>query len=294
MNESTTSTQSTDAVSSALNTLFPSLNLGVIFGSIAVVIFVIVLLKIIKRLFIATANRMTEENESKRRLARQLRVAYNIVRGVIVATAVLIILTMLGIDVSAIVAGLGIAGIIVGFVLQDALSDVVMSFRIVADDYFAVGDYVRFGTVEGEVIQMSSQSTKIRDIVNGDIHNISNRNITQITKLSDNHIIDVELSYDDDPKRIAEVLTAACEKIAALENAKDCILKGLQSFAPSAVVYRVILVASPKYRPDLSRAAHAIIREEISAAHLTIPYGQLDIHMPKEFFESASESAFEG
>ena len=78
----------------------------------------------------------------------------------------ILILQINGIDVSSMVAGLGVVGIIVGFIVQDAFKDIIRGVGIISDNYFKVGDIVKYDSIEGKVISLGIKTTKIQDIRN--------------------------------------------------------------------------------------------------------------------------------
>jgi len=68
----------------------------------------------------------------------------------------------LGIDVAAALAGLGVAGIAVGFAAQDSLANIIAGFTIFIDKPFEVGDWVAVAGEVGEVSRITMRSTRIR------------------------------------------------------------------------------------------------------------------------------------
>ncbi|MBS1250450.1 MAG: Small-conductance mechanosensitive channel [Chloroflexi bacterium] len=70
-------------------------------------------------------------------------------------------LSALGIDVGAMVASLGIAGITIGFAARDAFSNLISGLLIFLDRPFVIGDLVEVGDNYGEVDQITLRSTRI-------------------------------------------------------------------------------------------------------------------------------------
>ena len=80
------------------------------------------------------------------------------------ATVLLLILDNLGIDVTALVAGLGIGGIAIALAVQNVLSDLFASLSIVLDKPFVPGDFVVVGEMAGSVEHIGIKTTRIRSI----------------------------------------------------------------------------------------------------------------------------------
>ncbi len=81
--------------------------------------------------------------------------------------AFILILGGLGIDVTALVAGLGIGGIAVAFALQETLSQFFAGMYLMTDKPVRIGDYIKLESgQEGYVIDVGWRSTKIRELPN--------------------------------------------------------------------------------------------------------------------------------
>jgi small-conductance mechanosensitive channel len=80
------------------------------------------------------------------------------------ATVLLLILDNLGIDVTALVAGLGIGGIAIALAVQNVLSDLFASLSIVLDKPFIPGDFIVVGDMAGSVEHIGVKTTRIRSI----------------------------------------------------------------------------------------------------------------------------------
>lgn len=80
------------------------------------------------------------------------------------AVALLLILQNIGIDITALVAGLGIGGIAIALALQRILSDLFASMSIVLDKPFVIGDFVNFGDYFGTIEHIGVKTTRLRSL----------------------------------------------------------------------------------------------------------------------------------
>jgi small-conductance mechanosensitive channel len=80
------------------------------------------------------------------------------------ATVLLLALDNLGVDVTALVAGLGIGGLAIALAVQNVLSDLFASLSIVLDKPFIPGDFVVVGDMAGTVEHIGIKTTRIRSI----------------------------------------------------------------------------------------------------------------------------------
>jgi small-conductance mechanosensitive channel len=87
-----------------------------------------------------------------------------IVRAVIWAVVVLLALDNLGVNITALVAGLGIGGIAIALAVQTVLSDLFASLSITFDKPFAVGDALSVDNISGKVENIGIRSTRLRSV----------------------------------------------------------------------------------------------------------------------------------
>ncbi len=106
---------------------------------------------------------------SERREATLLKLLQNVLTYFIYSMAILMILSTLTINVSAVLAGAGIVGLAVGFGAQSLVKDVITGFFIIFEDQFSVGDVIRVGQFEGTVEEIGLRTTKIKSWT-GELH----------------------------------------------------------------------------------------------------------------------------
>ena len=92
------------------------------------------------------------------------------------AIALIVILDNLGVNVTGLVAGLGIGGIAIGLAAQGIFSDLFAALSIIFDRPFRRGDGIRFDQLSGSVEQIGLKTTRIRSI-DGEEVVISNTNL---------------------------------------------------------------------------------------------------------------------
>ncbi len=85
-----------------------------------------------------------------------------VVRSLIVIAGVLAIVASFGYNVGALLAGLGLGGLVIALAAKDSVENVFGSLTIIFDMPFAIGDWIKIGTVEGMVQEINLRSTRIR------------------------------------------------------------------------------------------------------------------------------------
>ncbi len=133
-----------------------------------------------------------------------------VIRAFVVLIALVMILGELNLDIGPAIAGLGVAGIAVGFGAQSLVRDYFNGALILIENQFSVGDVVAIGGVSGVVEDFSLRRTTLRDlsgvvhtVPNGDIHVASNSTRTW-ARVNE----DVQVAYDTDFDHAIEVINA--------------------------------------------------------------------------------------
>ena len=108
----------------------------------------------------------------------------NLVKWLMIIIIACLVLTLFGIDATAILAGLGIAALIIGLALTSLIEDIVAGFFIIAEKTFDVGDIVVVDGFRGTVVSIGIRSTKIADIGNN-VMTMRNASIGSLINLTD-------------------------------------------------------------------------------------------------------------
>jgi small conductance mechanosensitive channel len=208
----------------------------------------------------------------------------NILSYLFILIALVIILSIWGVDVSAIVTSLGVVGVIGGLALQDALKDIIAGCNIILDDYFVVGDLVTFNDFTGIVSEFGLKSTKIIGF-DGTELTIANREISKIQNLSSNPTLwylNIPVAYEVSEKKVEKVMQSIIKR---LEETKLTLetpqYLGVNNFNESNVDYLLLIKCKSEDRYVIRREALKIVKEEFDEKNIKIPYPQVEIHNGK-------------
>lgn len=201
-----------------------------------------------------------------------------VIKYLIAIFAIVFVLQINGVNVSSLVTGLGVAGIIVGFALQDILKDLIMGANIMADGFFTVGDIVRYKQIEGKVVYFNIKVTKIKDVNTNNIFSVSNRNISEIEVLSDWQEILVPFGYDVDNEIIDKICNDIRLKAKDLKYVSKCDDFEVNNFCESYIQYRMLIHCRPDKKNPVRRAVNQVIKETFCENGIAFPYPQLDVH----------------
>jgi len=185
---------------------------------------------------------------------------------IIWAVTVLLALSNLGINITALVAGLGIGGIAVALAMQTILGDIFASLSIAIDRPFVLGDALRVDNFEGTVEQIGIKSTRLRS-VGGEQIIISNldliksrvRNLSRATEWR--ALFNLALCYQTRSALLEQVpqLVAAAVRGYPGTRFVHCLLRQL---GESALLFEVcFFVANHPDRDEPTQALDAVNRE---------------------------------
>lgn len=229
-------------------------------------------------------------HKTKTKLDKQfLPIFQKIAYLIVFALAFVWIMGQLGIEITALIAAMGIGGLAIALALQGTLSNFFSGAYIVLDRPIRIGDYIELDSGDkGTVVDIGWRSTRVRTYTN-------NLLILPNSKLAESKIINYNIpsrevgfiikggvSYGSDLEKV--------EKIA-LRVAKDVLKKngGVEGFEPrfrfrefgdSSIDYRVIM--RTKTYGNKFRAIHAFIKgikKAFDRAGIVIPFPQTDVHL---------------
>lgn len=206
------------------------------------------------------------------------RLIKSLIRYVFILVTILILLQVNGINVSSMLAGVGIVSVIIGFAIQDALKDIVKGFDIVADSYYNVGDVIRYKDYEGKVILIGVKTTKIEELKTSNIISISNRNIEQVEIVSNYVYVDIPMPYDVPLKNAEKIVDEIVKLNKSTELIEDCEYKGVNNLTDSSINYQVKITCNPTQRLQARRNVLRNILTVYEKNNIQVPYNQLDVH----------------
>lgn len=119
-----------------------------------------------------------EEDEDDKHSEAMVKLLGIIVKIILWAIGFVMILSNLGINVTSLVAGLGVGGIAIALALQTILGDLFSAFAIYLDKPFKVGDFIVIGTDMGVVEKIGIKTTRIKTL-QGEQLVVSNQELTK-------------------------------------------------------------------------------------------------------------------
>jgi small-conductance mechanosensitive channel len=156
------------------------------------------------------------EEEIKQRSDTMSSLLTKICLGIIVILALVTILPEFGINITAMLAGLGVIGIAVGFGAQTLIRDYLSGIFILLEDQYNVGDVVRVAGIAGLVEEVGLRRTVLRDL-DGIVHSISNGEINTASNFTKGYSrvnLNISVAYGEDLDRVIKVINRVCKEMA--------------------------------------------------------------------------------
>ncbi|AZG74738.1 mechanosensitive ion channel family protein [Shewanella livingstonensis] len=202
---------------------------------------------------------------------------------VVFALGLLIALSQLGFELGPLLAGFGIAGVIIGFALQDTLSNFASGMMILIYRPFDVGDLINAANVTGRVSHMSLVSTTIKTLDNQRLIVPNNKiwgdTINNITAEHQRRVdMTFGISYSDNVEHAETILKSIVEQHPKVQAHPEPIVK-LHTLGESSVDF----IVRPWVKPDdywevywdITRA----VKIRFDAEGISIPFPQRDVHI---------------
>ena len=227
---------------------------------------------------------LSSPNVSLSELARRMLVSMT--SKLVIIFGILVILSQLGISLGPILAGLGVAGFIVGFALQDSLSNFAAGVMILFYRPYDVGDFVDVGGVLGTVDKMSLVSTSLLTVDN-QLYIVPNSKIwgdviKNVTAQSMRRVDMVfGISYTDDIPKAESVLEDILKSHDKILDYPESIVR-LHTLNSSSVDFVVRPWVKVDDYWDVYWDVTRSVKMRFDDEKISIPFPQRDVHLYHE------------
>jgi small-conductance mechanosensitive channel len=219
--------------------------------------------------------------EGDRAAAGSLGIIGFVLRGLVWTLILLLALENLGVDVTALVAGLGVGGIAVALAVQNILGDLFASLSITLDRPFVVGDFVIVGDYMGNVEQIGVKSTRLRSlggeqIIMSNADLLSSR-VRNYGRMAERRVVfSLGVTYETHREKLKRIPTIIREAIERQEGTRF-ERSHFSKYGDFAIEFETVFhVLSPDYTRymDIQQAIYfdvheAFEREEVEFAYPT-------------------------
>lgn len=220
---------------------------------ILVVMLLLAILEIVKTYALRYA--LTTENKLDEQL---LPILYRSVQILLVGSAIFYILSLMNVNVAALIAGVSIGGLALALAAQDTVKNLIGSAMIFFDKPFQIGDWIVMSGIEGEVVEVGFRSTRVQT-VDSSIVSIPNNEIATvaITNMGVRRYrmfkATIGVTYDTPPALLEAFITGLRQMLALhpLTN-KENYLVYFHSFGDSSLnIYFRTHIAVRTFKEEL-------------------------------------------
>jgi moderate conductance mechanosensitive channel len=198
---------------------------------------------------------------------------------VIVVVALLMGLREIGLDITPLLAGAGVAGLAIGFGAQSLIKDVIAGFFLLLEDQFHVGDVIQAAGVSGQVEQISLRATTVRDL-QGTLHFIPNGEIkvlSNLTKGWSRVVLEVGIAHETDLEQALKALAEEASLLAADPAVAPLLLEppqvlGIEAITDSQVMIRVLAKTIPSKQWEVARSLRHRVKRRFDRERIPAPY----------------------
>jgi small conductance mechanosensitive channel len=214
------------------------------------------------------------------------RTTLSVTGAVVMIFGLLVALSQLGVEVAPLLAGLGVAGFIIGFALQDTLGNFAAGFMILLYRPYDVGDLIETAGAFGKVNDMTLVSTTLLTLdhqtlvipnskIWGDvIKNVTAQKIRRIDMV-------FGISYSDDIPHAEKVLEEILESHDAVLESPEPVVK-LHNLGDSSVDFIVRPWVKTDDYWDVYWHVTREVKMRFDAEGISIPFPQRDVHLIEE------------
>ncbi|MGE5243315.1 MAG: mechanosensitive ion channel family protein [Betaproteobacteria bacterium] len=289
----------------------PNMLLSWILGSGLRIVLISIMAYALVRVVAAMVRRFEEEirhDEAVNALERVKRartlgaLIENVSSVAIAATAALMILKELQVDIMPILTGAGIAGLAVGFGAQTLVRDIIGGFFMIFENQVRVGDVAVINGTGGLVEAINLRTIVLRDL-EGVVHVFPNGAIDRLANMTRDfsyYVVDVGVAYKEDTDVVAAVLEEVGAGLQADPAYGPNILAplevlGVDAFGDSAVTIKIRIKTVPLKQWDVGRELRRRIKKAFDARRIEIPFPHLSVYFgeasrPFEIRQTASVS----
>jgi moderate conductance mechanosensitive channel len=231
---------------------------------------------------------LSDTQRFRTRRHQRLQAIAGVMRGAVGVTvwltAILMVIATLGFPLQPLLAGAGLAGIVLGFGAQQLVRDILAGIAMLIEDQYGVGDWIEVEEKIGLVERVGLRSTAFRD-VDGTVHHVLNGYIQRVGNLSQEWAratFDVPVSLDADLLAAKALIHEVATELAADPLwGQDIIgppeIWGVQELGPDGIRIRLVLPTKPMVNFEITRQLRERMKLAFDANGIRMPAQQVDL-----------------
>jgi small-conductance mechanosensitive channel len=205
----------------------------------------------------------------------------------IIIIALFMILSEVGLDITPLLAGAGVAGIAIGFAAQNFIKDLIAGFLIIFENQFDVGDVIKVADVMGGVEEVNLRRTLLRDL-DGVLHIVPNGEIrvaSNYTMTWSRANLNISVAYKEDLDQVMAVIRRVWEETAEDPIwgpqiiAKTPWILRVNEFGDSGIDIKVVGDTKPMMQWEVMGELRRRIKRAFDENDIEIPWPHVKLYM---------------
>jgi len=201
--------------------------------------------------------------------------------------ALFMILSEIGLDITPLLAGAGVAGVALAFAAQNFVKDLIGGFLIISENQFDIGDVVKIADATGLVESINLRRTHLRDL-DGILHIVPNGEIrvaSNYTMMSSRAHLDISVAYKEDLDRVMAIIRRVWEEMASEPDwepqmtSKTPQILRVNKFGDSGIEIKVVGETRPMSQWDVMGELRRRIKMSFDEEGIEIPWPHVKLYM---------------
>ena len=263
------------------------------------------LLRVIDAIFTRAVNLSYKKNYTER--VSILGLMRKVVKALLLIFAVIVIFGNLGFDLTTGIAALGVGGLALALGAQKTIENLVGSVVVVADSPVRIGDYCKFGTYEGTVIDIGIRSSRVRTLTrtvvtvpNGDFSSMQIENFTSrdmfrffhqlyLKRTADIDVVFKMVTDLDNFLKEHEMTNQEWNQVNISELRQDCYVIQLQAYLNANNVVDFYDKQNVLFVEVLNQVAKYKVEHALPTQQLIVNQAELEHHIDSTVDETIEE-----
>ncbi|WP_290679403.1 mechanosensitive ion channel domain-containing protein [Halothiobacillus sp. 15-55-196] len=223
------------------------------------------------------------------RMQTLLTLFRNIIAIALLAMAVMMVLSEIGVNIGPLLAGAGVLGLAIGFGAQKLVQDVITGVFIQLENAINTGDTITVGGITGTAERLTIRSVGLRDL-NGTYHIVPFSAVEVVSNYMRGyayHKAEYRIAYRESIDEAITYLEAAFEELKSDPAMRGKILEpihipGVTELGASSVNIRVMIKTTPGDQWAVGRAYNRLVKMHFDAAGIEIPFPHTTIYFGED------------
>jgi small conductance mechanosensitive channel len=244
--------------------------------TVAIVLFIIDLSAFLSRKFIEPTQGGAEASKKRKTL---VPLTATVIKYATLFAGGLVVLHLVGVNITPILAGVGILSLAVGFGAQTLVKDIINGLFILVEDSLSVGDVVNIRGTGGAVEAVNLRTIRLRD-EQGSVHTIPNGQVEIIANMTRGYayyVLNIAVAYREDTDEVIAALQEVdtgmrTDPAFATDMLAPIEVLGVDSFTDSAIVVKARLMTKPIRQWYVGREFNRRMKKLFDARGIEIPF----------------------